>query len=58
MLQGDVWGVGLLDLGDLKDGLGGDLAGACVTRSLTPLLETCRLLYEMRDRRRLGGLQV
>ena len=57
VLQGDVWGVGLLDLGNLKDGLGRDLAGACMTRSLAPLLKPCRLLYEVCDRRRLGGLQ-
>ena len=57
MLQGDVGGVGLLDLGNLKDGLGGDLAGTCVARSLAPLLKTRCLLDEMCDGRRLGGLQ-
>ena len=57
MLQGDVGGVRLLDLGNLKDGLGGYLAGACMARSLAPLLKTRCLLYEVCDGRRLGGLQ-
>ena len=57
VLQGYVWGVSLLDLGNLEDGLGGDLPQACVTRSLAPLLQSCCLLDEMCDRRGLGGLQ-
>ena len=57
VLQGDVWGVGLLDLRNLKDGLGRDLPRACMPRSLAPLLETRCLLNKMCDRRRLGGLQ-